>query len=61
VGGQAFRLDAYVEKAVKMLEAGRIVMAQPVSAGKLKDLKARLDRFEGDHEDCEILKNCWLH
>jgi hypothetical protein len=46
VGGQAFRLDAYVEKAVKMLKAGRIVMACPGSAGKSEDLKARLDLIE---------------
>jgi hypothetical protein len=46
VGGQAFRLDAYVEKAVKMLEVGGRVMAQPGSAGKSEDLKARLDQIE---------------
>jgi len=49
VGGQSFRLDAYVEKAVKMLNAGRGTPAQPGSAGKPEDLKAKLDRIEREN------------
>ena len=49
MGGQAFRLDAYVEKAVKMLKARREVTAQPGSAGKSEDLKVKLDRIEREN------------
>jgi transcriptional regulator with XRE-family HTH domain len=49
VGGQTFRLDAYVKAANDMLRIGKKIMARAGSSGKAEALKAEFDRIEREN------------
>jgi len=49
VGGQTFRLDAYVKAANDMLRIGKKIMARAGSSGKAEALKVEFDRIEDEN------------